>query len=169
MNNRYRPGGQDYLHVNDNRILRIDKEYIEKLKLLAQRDKSGKCMMCLHNDIRDHVHEMVNVYPNGVYVRPHSHPSKIETKMIIEGRLLTVIFNDMGGIQDRIVMEVGGVFTSRLDKGVIHMDIPLTDVVFHEIKTGPFTGKDDSIFPKWAPESDDKEEIKKIMDRVIPV
>lgn len=166
MDNLYRPGGKEYLHVNDNRILRIDKNYIEHLKLLAQKDISGKCMMCLHNDIRDHVHEMVNVYPKGTYVRPHSHPVKIETKTVIEGELLVVIFDDAGEIVDDFVMERNGIFTSRLEKGIIHADIPLTDVVFHEVKTGPFVGKDDSIFPEWAPYPDDKGGIRKIMDRI---
>lgn len=160
----YRPSGKDYLHVNDKKILKIDYAYIEKLKKLAENDVSGKCMMCLHNDIRDYVHEMVDVYPKGAYVRPHFHPIKIETKTIIEGRMLVVIFDANGGISDKIIMDKSGIFTVRLEKGVIHADIPLTDVVFHEIKTGPFEGKNDSVFPQWAPMDNDVSEIKKLMD-----
>lgn len=166
MENMYRPGGKDYLHVNDDRILKMNREYIAHLKALAQKDSSGKCTMCLHNDIREHVHEMVNVYSKGTYVRPHSHPFKTETKIIIEGELLMVVFDKEGGILDEYVLERGGIFTSRFDKGIIHTNIPLTDAVFHEVITGPFVGKDDSVFPEWAPSLDDEDGIRKIMDKI---
>ena len=166
MENIYRPGGKDYLHVNDDRLLKVDNNYVDYLKSLAQRNSSGKCTMCLHNDIRDHVHEMVNVYPKDTYVRPHSHPIKTETRIIIEGKLLVVIFDKMGEILDEFVLQREGIFTARMDKGIIHTNIPLTDVVYHEVLTGPYVGKDDSVFPEWAPELDDEDGIKKIMDKI---
>lgn len=166
MENMYRPGGKDYLHVNDDKILKIDGEYIKFLKSLAQKDSLGKCTMCLHNDTREHVHEMVNVYPKDTYVRPHSHPFKTETKMIIEGELLVVIFDKSGEILDEFVLQREGIFTARIDKEIIHTNIPLTDVVFHEVTAGPYVGIGDSVFPEWAPELDDKNGIKQIMDTI---
>lgn len=162
----YRPTGKSYLHVNDNKTLKIDKEYIEYLKTLAREDDNGKCTMCLHNDIRENVHEMLNVYPQHSYIRPHSHPFKTETKTIIEGKLLVVIFDEEGEVLDKFVMEANGVFTFRLDKGIIHTNIPLTDVVFHEVISGPFVGKNDSVFPSWAPNIDETEKIKEYMDNI---
>lgn len=167
MEEQYRPGGKDYLQVNDDKALKIDKKYIEYLKALAKENSAGKCTMCLHNDIREHVHQMINVYPKEMYVRPHSHPFKTETKILIEGRLLMIIFDSSGEIIDRFIMERDGIFTFRLDKGIIHTNIPLTDAVFHEVIDGPFVGKDDSVFPEWAPGLDDEEEIRKIMDRIM--
>lgn len=167
MKNPYRPSGKDYLHVNDNQILKIDGSYIAYLKELAQKNDSGKCTMCLHHDIREHVHEMINVYPAGSYVRPHRHPFKTETKIMIEGKLKVVIFDENGVILDKFIMEKNGIFTVRLEKGTIHTNIPLTDVVFHEITEGPFVGKDDSVFPVWAPAAEDAAGIKKIMDAVL--
>lgn len=166
MEEQYRPGGKDYLHVNDNQALKIDAAYIESLKELSRENSDKKCTMCLHNDIRQHVHEMINVYPGEMYVRPHSHPFKTETKIVIEGRLLMVIFDDSGEITDKFIMEKDGIFTFRLDKGIIHTNIPLTDSVFHEVIDGPFVGKDDSVFPEWAPELDDVDGIRKIMDKI---
>lgn len=166
MENMYRPRGKEYLHVNDNRILKVDKEYIEYLKLLAQKDSTGKCMMCFHNDIREHTHEMMFVYPAGSYIRPHSHLIKTETTIVIEGKLQEVIFDDKGEILDKYVVDKEGIFITRIDKGVIHTQIPLTDVIFYEAKPGPFTGKDDSIFPEWAPGMDDEVGIRIIMDRI---
>lgn len=166
MNSIYRPGGKDYLYVNDSRTLKMDREYIAYLKLLAQKNNDRKCTMCLHNDIRSHTHEMVNVYPKGTYVRPHSHPFKSETKIMIEGKLQVYIFDDDGTIIDKFVMDRDGIFTYRMDKGVIHTNIPLTDVVFHEVTEGPFVGKDDSVFPKWAPEVGDTDDIGKYMNQI---
>lgn len=166
MDNIYRPSGKNYLYVNDNRILKMDSSYISYLKSLAQKDMEGKCTMCLHNDIRAHLHEMINIYPKDTYVRPHSHPFKSETKIIIEGKLLAVVFDDAGEIIDKFVMEKDGVFTFRMEKGVIHTNIPLTDVVFHEIIEGPFVGKDDSIFPVWAPVQDNIDVVKDYMKKL---
>lgn len=166
MEEQYRPGGKDYLHVNDNKALKIDKTYIDYLKGLARENSDGKCTMCLHNDIRDHVHEMINVYPKEMYVRPHSHPFKTETKIVIEGKLLMVIFDSLGEIVDKFIMEKDGIFTFRLDKGIIHTNIPLSDAVFHEVIDGPFVGKDDSVFPEWVPELDDVDGIRQLMNRI---
>lgn len=150
MDNIYRPNGKNYLHVNDNRILKIDTEYISFLKSLARKNIEKKCTMCLHNDVREHVHEMINVYPKVSCVLPHSHPVKTETKTIIEGKLLIILFNNTGEIVEHFVMEREGIFTFRIDKGIVHTNIPLTDVVFHEVIAGPFIGHNDSVFPEWA-------------------
>lgn len=166
MEKRYRPSGKSYLHVNDNKILKIDKKYIEYLETLAQTNNTGKCTMCLHNDTREHVHEMINVYPEDAYIRPHSHPFKTETKIIISGKLLIVIFDSTGEILDKFIMQKNGIFSFRIDKGIIHTNIPLTEVVFYEVTDGPFIGKGDSVFPDWAPELCDKCGIDRIMDKI---
>lgn len=166
MKDLYRPSGKDYLYVNDNSTLKLDKNYITSLKRLAEKNKDRKCTMCLHNDIRAHVHEMINVYPKDAYVRPHSHPFKTETKIMIEGKLHVVIFDSKGQIVDDFIMEKDGIFTFRIDKGIIHTNIPLTDVIFHEVIEGPFIGQEDSVFPSWVPESDDDAGIKKIMEKL---
>lgn len=166
MKDLYRPSGKSYLHVNDEKILKVNKEYISYLKTLAKEDGDQKCTMCLHNDIRSHTHEMINVYPKYTYVRPHSHSFKTETKIIIEGTMLVVIFDEGGEILDKFMMDRNDIFTSRLDKGIIHTNIPLTDVIFHEVIEGPFIGKDDSIFPEWASEKKDKESIIRWINKI---
>lgn len=169
MNGEYRPGGKDYIYVNDDRLLKIDDYYIQKLKDKARTSNFKRLTMCLHNDVREHVHEMIHVYKKHEYVRPHHHPEKTETKIILEGKLLVVIYNAEGVILDRFVMskEQGSIFTFRMDRGIIHTNIPLTDVVFQEIITGPFTGRGDSVFPDWAPTMEDEEGITGFMDRLL--
>lgn len=169
MSECYRPGGKDYIYVNDDTKLKIDDHYIQQLKDTAKTNDFTRLTLCLHNDVRAHVHEMIHVYKKHEYVRPHYHPKKTETKIILEGELLVVIYNVEGSIIDKFVMskDKGNVFTFRMDKGIIHTNIPLTDVVFQEIITGPFVGKEDSVFPAWTPTMEDKEEINEYMRRLL--
>ena len=164
--NTYRPGGKDYIHVDDNRIQKIDEKYVTYLKLLAKQSSYGKCMMCFHDDIRKHAHEWINVYSKGTYVRPHFHPDKTETKLIIDGRMRVIIFDEAGVVIDDYVMEKESIFISRIDKGIIHMNIQLTDVVYYEVLDGPYAGKDDSIFPQWAPGCENEDGIREFMQRI---
>lgn len=159
--NIMRPGGdKKYFYVNDDKVLKIDDEYIENLKCKAKTNGCDRCTMCLHNDINAKVHEMINVMHKHEYIRPHAHPFKTETKIIIEGRLLMIVFDNDGRIVDRYIMQRNSnhsIFTTRIERGIYHTNIPLTDTVFHEVITGPYVGKDDNVFPEWAPKIEDKE------------
>lgn len=160
----YRPKGKDYLLVNDNPELKINGEYLARLKMKQGSTVESKCTLCLHNDVRAGMHEMINVYAKGEYVRPHYHPNKTETKIMIEGRMLIVLFEANGDIRDRIMLsdDRKDCFLIRIDQGIMHSNIPLTNVIFYEATTGPYVGKGDSIFPVWAPEINQKEEISRL-------
>lgn len=166
---QFRPGGKNYIYVNDQRILKIDQAYIENLKSEAGQSESPRLTMCLHNDIRHNVHEMIQVFKKHEYVRPHYHPKKTETKIMLEGRLLVVIYDISGNKLDQFVMsrDEGSIFMFRMDKGIIHTNIPLTDVVFQEITSGPYLGKDDSIFPGWTCHTDDAEGVQRYIDDLL--
>lgn len=166
-----RPGGdKKYFYVNDEKILKIDVDYIENLKNKAETNGCNRCTMCLHNDIHAKVHEMINVMHELEYIRPHAHPFKTETKIIVEGQLLMIIFDNDGRIVDRYIMQRNSgnsIFTTRIDRGIYHTNIPLTDVVFHEVITGPYVGKDDSVFPEWAPEVEDRERVESYLNHLV--
>lgn len=162
----YRPSGKEYLYVNEKKILKINGEYITDLKKRAKENGYNRATMCLHNDVRAHVHEMINVFSKHDYIRPHCHPIKTETKVIIEGELLVVIFDEAGKVLDEVVLsrEQKSAFTIRIDKGIYHTNIALTETaVFHEIVSGPFTGNNDNVYPIWAPEVTDFKGIEKFM------
>ena len=43
---------------------------------------------------------------------------------------------------------------------MFHAVLPITDfVIYHETKPGPFLGKMDSIYPDWAPNVNNQNEI----------
>ncbi len=168
VDKKYRPGGKSYLCVNDDSKLVVNAEYLAKLKERQDRNAEKKCTLCLHNDTREKHHEMINLYPKGEYVRPHCHADKTETKIMLEGKMLAVLFDDKGKITDRIILSAGtnGNFLLRIDRMVIHTNIPLTDVVFYESITGPYTGVNDSFFPAWAPALDDGDAIQEFYARL---
>lgn len=167
--NIYRPGGKEYIYVNDQQLLKIDNAYIRRLKGKAESMCYSRLTMCLHNDVREHVHEMIQIFNKHEYVRPHYHPQKTETKVILEGKLLVVIYGTDGQKLDQFVMsrEEDDIFMCRMDKGIIHTNIPLTDVIFQEITSGPYVGHDDSIFPSWTCHRDDTENVQKYMDELL--
>lgn len=168
VDKKYRPGGKSYLCVNDDSKLVVNAEYLARLKEKQYGNPEKKCTLCLHNDTREKHHEMINLYRKGEYVRPHCHIDKTETKIMLEGKMLAVLFDDKGKITDRIILSSGtnDNFLLRVDRRVIHTNIPLTDVVFYESITGPYTGVNDSFFPAWAPELDDKGAIQKLYARL---
>lgn len=162
-------GDKKYFYVNEEKVLKIDASYIAILKDKARTNGFNRCTMCLHDDTNAKVHEMINVMSRYEYIRPHSHPFKTETKIMIEGELLMVIFDQSGEIIDRYILRSDrkdGIFTTRIDKGVYHTNIPLTDTVFHEVITGPYVGKNDSVFPEWAPDTNDEKNIAKFMVKI---
>lgn len=85
---------------------------------------------------------------------------------MIEGKLLVVVFDEHGEVTDKFIMERESTFIFRLGRGIIHTNIPLTDVVFHEVIEGPFVGKDDSVFPEWAPLPEKIESVEQLMNRI---
>ena len=168
VDKKYRPGGKSYLCVNDDSKLVVNAEYLAGLKERRDGNPESKCTLCLHNDTREKHHEMINLYPKGEYVRPHCHPDKTETKIMLEGKMLVVLFDDKGNITDRIILSPGtnDNFLLRIDRMVVHTNIPLTDVVFYESITGPYTGVNDSVFPAWAPALDDDDAIQEFYARL---
>lgn len=117
-----------------------------------------KCALCLHHDPRDPVHEMLNVFSRGFYAAPHRHPSKCETKTILRGRLLVVLFDEAGRVSRRITLgdPATGIRCVRLEANIYHTNLPLDDiVVFLETTSGPYLGPEGSEFAPWAPNETD--------------
>lgn len=155
---------------NTEDAIKIDEQFISFLKKTAENNESKKVTFCLHKTHEDGVHEMINVYPKGLYVRPHKHPIKTETKHMIEGRMLMFIYDDLGHITYQFELTetgLGGCLAHRIEKDYYHSIVPISDiVVFHEIINGPYTGINDSVFPDWAPEIHDQAGIEAFIAKI---
>ncbi len=78
------------------------------------------------------------------------------------------VFDGGGNVVDAGVLEAQGTFLYRIDVDMYHAVMPLSDlVIYHESKLGPFTGEGDSVYPPWAPDGSDADEVKEYTNSML--
>ena len=140
--------GEQYQRVSDEvfystqPILTVTSELISKMKLMADRNPSGKVRICAHPRPEDPLHEMLLVLKRTVRFKHHLHLKKSESFHVIEGRLNVEIFDAEGSLTRTIEMgdySSGLAFFYRLNAERFHTVTPVSDyVVYHETTQGPF-------------------------------
>lgn len=125
------------------------------LVALGQKAKQVARKRINHNfhELSDTVQRMLNAIEPDSYVRPHRHfdPPKVETFLVLKGRLAVVFFEDTGAMQEVIVLSetVKGI---DIRPGVWHSIVALEpSTVIFEVKTGPYIQATDKDFASWAP------------------
>ncbi len=112
-----------------------------------------------HFAAQDNPHRFLNVFLKGSYAVPHRHwqPPKSESFLVLEGRMVAVIFNDDGTVLARHLMGPGEeAMGIDLEAGVWHTVAALSDVaVCYEVKPGPWDPASDKEFAAWAPPEGD--------------
>lgn len=120
-----------------------------------------------HKVAEDSIQRMLNVLQPNSYVQPHKHesPDKREAFIIIEGRMLVVIFNENGDVLESVVLDKNnGVYGYEVDVATYHTIIALEeDTVVYEVKDGPYLPMDDKNFAEWAPTEAEVEEAQEYM------
>lgn len=141
----------------------LDQNILKQLIEFGQKEKQN-ARISLHTSAENALHNMIIMQLKGTYNRPHKHAHKAEAYHLIHGEQKVIIFNDEGEIKESCRMSAGDRFIYRFEKNLFHMSIPLSDiVVFHESKTGPFVRQGDSVFPFWAPKTDERDKIDAFM------
>lgn len=153
----------DEVYFNQDSLIKIDKKTIDMLKVKAKGNANGKYRLCMQHCSQDKLHEMFIVRSKGDYGRPDMHLHTTESHTIVDGAMLVVLFEEDGQIREVFELSKEGYQTYRIDTNIYHMQIPLTEqVVYYEIKSGPFT-KDTNIFPEWAPDPSDQQKVSEYM------
>lgn len=120
----------------------IGTEAIAFLKDRARELPRLRCRICLHEDTRAPVHEMLIVHHRSCYVRPHMHMSKAESLAVIEGEADLVLLNDAGSVLavHRMTAPGSGIaHYYRLPSGAWHTLLIRSEwLVFQEVTSGPF-------------------------------
>jgi len=164
----YSKQNEEVLYTKDE-ITKISSSDIETLIEMADQTTRKRIRICAHPSLDDPVHDMLIVHFQDTYVRPHKHLNKDETFHIIQGELKVVIFNDDGAIKSFISMGEygsGKTFFYRMSKSYFHSVIPSSEVVvFHETTKGPFN-KDETIFPDWAPDERNINDIRMFINKI---
>lgn len=148
--------------------VRIDWKFIEELKATSAKHGNVNVRLCLHSDPDAVFHQMVILERKGKYYRPHKHKLKGEAFHIIEGRMAVFVFDEQGRVTDTCVLDAKESFIYRVDTGIYHSVLPITDmVIYHESKPGPFLGDQDSVYPTWAPDGTSPGEVSAYVERLL--
>lgn len=140
---------------NDEDIVCVGAEWVEKLKSAAAASPLRRSRLRLHIDNSDAVQEMVIALCRDARFRPHRHQGKSESFHMIEGDLYVLVFDDTGRVIRTVHMGPPGSgrqYCYRLCRPTWHAIVPISElVVFHETTAGPFVQGDAAQFADWAP------------------
>ena len=147
----------------------FDKKFLIFLEKFYIKEKKD-IRICLHTSSNDNHHDMIILQQKKNFYFPHKHLKKGETYHIIKGKMACVLFDNLGKIKLKCVLNKNDIFRTPIN--VFHTMLPISKyVIYHESKVGPFLKKNDSIFPKWIKKIiHNKDKVhkfkKKILDRV---
>ncbi len=100
-------------------------------------------------------HRMAIGLQPDTYIPPHRHLSadKAEALLVLKGRLGVLIFNDVGEVLDKRVLQAGGECVGvDLPPGVFHALVVLeADSILFECKAGPYKPVGNGEQANWAP------------------
>ncbi len=163
-------------------IITFGLEQLDELKAKALAAPLKRARINLHEHLTDRVQEMVIAEHHTTYVRPHRHPGRLESFHVIEGSLTVVLFDDAGGIVEKVPLgevpwklktfhEVGGSGLRRVPQGAprpilyrqreSHWHTLLIEsefAVIHEVVEGPFPYETE--WAPWSPRPEDAEAVE---------
>jgi cupin fold WbuC family metalloprotein len=102
----------------------------------------------------DEFNRVFNFLIQDTYMQPHLHPGaeKIEKIHLIQGKLVTLFFDDNGNMAEYTVLEAGGTQHIEVPAFTWHTYIMLTEhVVTYETMMGVYEAKTWKQFAAWAP------------------
>ena len=111
----------------------------------------------VHEAATDPVQRFFVVATHDSYFRPHRHLTKIETALVLRGRLDVVTFDDAGAVVARYAMgegaPSGGYETPRATWHTLI--VQSATAAFYEVKEGPYDPATAVEFAPWAPAEGD--------------
>lgn len=127
---------------NRDAIAFLDDGAIEDLKRSARESVLGRARICLHHSPEDPVQEMILAVTERSCFPAHRHRDKVESFVMLEGRLALLILADDGSLIRREILAPlgqGGHPVFRMAVMAWHAVLPLDEmVVYQEVTTGPF-------------------------------
>ena len=130
----------------------VDKKMLDALKEYAYKRKTD-VRVCLHKSPADNFQNMIILHRKSEYYRPHIHSKNGESYQLIEGELGIFFFDDIGNIIDQLRLSFNNQIAARIPTKICHAIFPISShVIFHESKLGPFIPGEDTVFPEWAPD-----------------
>ena len=131
----------------------IDRRLLDRVLEQAGSSPRRRMNHNLHASLEENPNRLINAMLRGTYVVPHRHltPPKIESFLVLRGRLAFFVFDDDGRIARRLLLEPGATPGVDIPPGVWHTLTPLSDhAICYETKPGPYAATDKQLAP-WAP------------------
>jgi cupin fold WbuC family metalloprotein len=122
---------------------------------------AGSPRLRTHHNVHESAADLVQRYfivaARGSYFRPHRHPTKIETALVLRGRLDVVTFDSSGAIVARHAIGDGAPnFGYEMPLGTWHtLVVHSASAVFFEVKEGPYDPATAVEPAPWAPAEGD--------------
>jgi cupin fold WbuC family metalloprotein len=132
----------------------ISAELIDGLLEKARQALRLRTNHNFHRSLEENPNRFLNVMVKGSYFTPHRHanPPKSEAFLVLQGRVLCIIFDHQGNIESVTLLGDGGAYGIDVGAGVWHTIAVLSDTaVCYEVKPGPYAAATDKDFAAWAP------------------
>jgi len=140
------------------KVQQITRELIAELIEKAQTAPRRRVNHNFHRKLEENPNRFLNVMMKDSYFTPHRHanPPKPESFLVLEGKVLCIIFDNHGGIAEAHLMGEGAAYGVDVAAGVWHTIAVLSDTaVCYEVKPGPYVAANDKDFAPWAPKEGD--------------
>lgn len=139
--------------MNSINLPDLSAEDIRQHFLLAKQSIRRRTPKILHNK-GDYFNSVINFAFEDSYTQPHLHPSaeKIEKMYLIQGSFALVLFNDMGGVTDVIILEKGMRESVDVPAFIFHTYLMLTkEVIIYETMEGVYEPETWKKMAPWSP------------------
>ena len=122
---------------------------IKFLKEYSKKNNDCDIRICFHPNLEHELHTMIILQHKFNTYLPHKHPLIGDTILVCEGSLVASIYDNKGNMKEENTVKKDNLFL--MPSNVYHCFNPLTrEVIYLELKPGPFKKFGTSIFPKWV-------------------
>jgi len=136
-------------------MIKINKTLLDSVSSEARSIPRKRKNYNFHKEYSDTLQRLLNAMEPMSYIQPHKHedPDKREAFIALRGRILVVEFDELGNINDHIILDpLNGVYGAEIPERTFHTIVSLENgSVAYELKDGPYSPIDDKNFASWAP------------------
>lgn len=150
-------------------IVAVGSDWLDSLKRLALAADNKRARVCLHQDERSAVQQMLIVFHRSTFIGPHRQKRQFKSYTVLHGQLSVSFFDDVGNMTEhQLLGEIAtrNHFLLRFPASRWHMAVPVTEwTVFIETAEGPFMPASTEYAP-WGPDYRNPAEVKAFLDRI---
>lgn len=151
----------------------ITEELLNSVSTQAKENRRLRMNYNFHDSMDSPIHRMLNALEPGTYLPPHRHknPDKEEIYLILRGSLLAILFDEEGNVIEKVTLDpLKGIYGMEIPPCTWHCVVVLeSNTVIFEIKQGPYAPLVPENLAPWAPDAENKEEVKAFMKRMIEI